>query len=337
MSLACPRAEPDGWCSMMRVLGSAYRLPCRARSPGLGAPTPSAAGTGRHARPAWRTHARCAPVPALVPQSVTGRNYCMHLARPAGTLPASTRRRGARERPGRSPRPAQASMQPTPIPACSGRPHARRACARARVQGAAARARAFAPMASMKPLMPMHAPKPTVPTSLPMYFMVSNSARQGTTCACAPGFRVRVALGLTLALRIQRQFHSLASPPNRPPVPRVTAQPEARAACTARGHGRLHRPASDVWSSKRGPCTAWALSAAAPARCAHVAAGAVDVQLDGLLVLGVQVEHGGHQLVAQLLVDGLAQEDDPLAVLPRRVRPLICWARARMHIRRRAR
>ncbi len=139
MSLACPRAEPDGWCSMMRVLGSAYRLPCRARSPGLGAPTPSAAGTGRHARPAWRTHLRCAPVPALVPQSVTGRNYCMHLARLAGTLSASTRRRGARERPGRSPRPAQASMQPTPIPACSGRIHAGRACARAREQGAAAR------------------------------------------------------------------------------------------------------------------------------------------------------------------------------------------------------
>ncbi len=31
--------------------------------------------------------------------------------------------------------------------------------------------------------MPMQPPKPTVPTSLPMYFMVSNSAKHGTTCA----------------------------------------------------------------------------------------------------------------------------------------------------------
>ena len=30
--------------------------------------------------------------------------------------------------------------------------------------------------------MPMQPPKPTVPTSLPMYFMVSNSAKHGTTC-----------------------------------------------------------------------------------------------------------------------------------------------------------
>ena len=44
----------------------------------------------------------------------------------------------------------------------------------------------FLPIASMKPLMPMHAPKPTVPTSLPMYFMVSNSAKHGTTCTTRP-------------------------------------------------------------------------------------------------------------------------------------------------------
>ena len=31
--------------------------------------------------------------------------------------------------------------------------------------------------------MPMQPPKPTVPTSLPMYFMVSKSAKQGTTCS----------------------------------------------------------------------------------------------------------------------------------------------------------
>lgn len=44
----------------------------------------------------------------------------------------------------------------------------------------------FLPIASIKPLMPMHAPKPTVPTSLPMYFMVSNSAKHGTTCTTSP-------------------------------------------------------------------------------------------------------------------------------------------------------
>ena len=38
------------------------------------------------------------------------------------------------------------------------------------------------PTAKRKPLMPMQPPKPTVPTSLPMYFMVSNSAKHGTTC-----------------------------------------------------------------------------------------------------------------------------------------------------------
>ena len=31
--------------------------------------------------------------------------------------------------------------------------------------------------------MPMQPPKPTVPTSLPIYFMVSKSAKHGTTCS----------------------------------------------------------------------------------------------------------------------------------------------------------
>ena len=38
--------------------------------------------------------------------------------------------------------------------------------------------------------MPMQPPKPTVPTSLPMYFMVSNIAKQGTTCTQAAPVRV---------------------------------------------------------------------------------------------------------------------------------------------------
>ena len=42
------------------------------------------------------------------------------------------------------------------------------------------------PTARRKPLMPMQPPKPTVPTSLPMYFMVSNSAKHGTTCTGDP-------------------------------------------------------------------------------------------------------------------------------------------------------
>ena len=37
--------------------------------------------------------------------------------------------------------------------------------------------------------MPMQPPKPTVPTSLPMYFMVSNIAKQGTTCTQAAPVR----------------------------------------------------------------------------------------------------------------------------------------------------
>ncbi len=48
---------------------------------------------------------------------------------------------------------------------------------------------------------------------------------------------------------------------------------------------------------------------------AHLAARAIDVDLHVFLVLGVQVEHGGNQLIAQLLVHRLAKEDDTLSVL----------------------
>ena len=51
--------------------------------------------------------------------------------------------------------------------------------------------------------------------------------------------------------------------------------------------------------------------------CADLSASAVDVELHVFLVLRVEVEHGAHELVAELLVDGLAEEDDPLAVLCR--------------------
>lgn len=47
----------------------------------------------------------------------------------------------------------------------------------------------------------------------------------------------------------------------------------------------------------------------------YIAARAVDVQVDVLLVLRIQVQHGGHQLVSQLLIYGLPQKDDPLPVL----------------------
>lgn len=51
-------------------------------------------------------------------------------------------------------------------------------------------------------------------------------------------------------------------------------------------------------------------------RCApNLATGAVDVQLQVLFVFAVQVEHGCYQLVAQLLIDGLAEKDDALPVL----------------------
>mmetsp|Transcript_31653 Transcript_31653/g.56644 ORF Transcript_31653/g.56644 Transcript_31653/m.56644 type:complete len:291 (+) Transcript_31653:87-959(+) len=46
----------------------------------------------------------------------------------------------------------------------------------------------------------------------------------------------------------------------------------------------------------------------------HLPAGAVDVQLHVLLVLGVKVQHGAHQLIAQLLIQRLCQKDDALAV-----------------------
>ncbi len=52
------------------------------------------------------------------------------------------------------------------------------------------------------------------------------------------------------------------------------------------------------------------------AASAHVAASAVNVELDRLLVLSVQVQHRGDQLVAQFLVNRLPQEDDSLTVLP---------------------
>lgn len=48
---------------------------------------------------------------------------------------------------------------------------------------------------------------------------------------------------------------------------------------------------------------------------AHFAARAIDVDLHVFLVLRVQVEHGGNQLIAQLLVHRLAKEDDTLPVL----------------------
>ena len=49
--------------------------------------------------------------------------------------------------------------------------------------------------------------------------------------------------------------------------------------------------------------------------CADLSTSAVDVELHVFLVLRVEVQHGAHKLVAQLLIDGLAKEDDPLAVL----------------------
>ena len=48
---------------------------------------------------------------------------------------------------------------------------------------------------------------------------------------------------------------------------------------------------------------------------AHLAARAINVDLHVFLVLRVQVEHGGHQLIAQLLIHRLAEEDDALPVL----------------------
>ena len=42
---------------------------------------------------------------------------------------------------------------------------------------------------------------------------------------------------------------------------------------------------------------------------------AVDVDPDVLLGLGVEVEHGGDELVGELVVDGLLEEDDTVAVL----------------------
>lgn len=56
----------------------------------------------------------------------------------------------------------------------------------------------------------------------------------------------------------------------------------------------------------------------------HLAAGAVDVQLHVFFVLAVQVQHGGHQLVAQFVVHRLAQEDDPLPVLRRKSLVKLC-------------
>ena len=45
---------------------------------------------------------------------------------------------------------------------------------------------------------------------------------------------------------------------------------------------------------------------------------AVDVDADVLLGLGVEVEHGGDELVGELVVDGLLEEDDAVAVLRER-------------------
>ena len=46
-----------------------------------------------------------------------------------------------------------------------------------------------------------------------------------------------------------------------------------------------------------------------------LASRAVDVDADVLLGLGVEVEHGGDELVGELVVDGLLEEDDAVAVL----------------------
>lgn len=48
---------------------------------------------------------------------------------------------------------------------------------------------------------------------------------------------------------------------------------------------------------------------------AHIPSRAVDVQGHVFLVLRVQVEHCGHQLIPKLLIHCLAQKYDPLPVL----------------------
>ena len=53
--------------------------------------------------------------------------------------------------------------------------------------------------------MPMQPPKPTVPTSLPMYFMVSNSAKHGTTCA-----HYALVIDVRMTLQIASQHAQLA-------------------------------------------------------------------------------------------------------------------------------
>ena len=50
-----------------------------------------------------------------------------------------------------------------------------------------------------------------------------------------------------------------------------------------------------------------------------LAAAAVDVDANVLLGLRVEVEHGGDELVGELVVDGLLEEDDAVAVLGRGV------------------
>ena len=50
-------------------------------------------------------------------------------------------------------------------------------------------------------------------------------------------------------------------------------------------------------------------------RGAHIAARAVDVQLDVVPGLGVQEQHGSYHLVSHLLVYGLVHEQDALLVL----------------------
>ena len=211
-------------------------------------------------------------------------------------------------------------------------------------------------MASMKPLMPMHAPKPTVPTSLPMYFMVSNSARHGTTCGqqalirasymiCVPTLLSMHFMALSSARHgtASSSAYTVVHTGNKAGCTLVTPCQYSRVYCV--GHdllcksigpaGGLHARAQNMIAQCKHSALvlattarnntmsnswAWFLHAMRAAgrelgRAAHVAAGAVDVQLDGLLVLGVQVQHRGHQLVAQLLIYRLAQEDDALAIL----------------------